>query len=85
MAAEDIKRLDCAVDRIEGNVAVIVPEGGGAPFETDCRDFPGLCEGKAYTAVIRGGRITAFEEREACGDNAARLARLFKESKDRNK
>ena len=43
MAADDTRRLDCAVDRIEGNVAVIVPEGGGAPFETDCRDFPGLC------------------------------------------
>ena len=85
MAAEDIKRLDCAVDRIEGNIAVIIPDSGDAPFEADSRDFPKLCEGKAYTAVICGGRITSFEEREACGDNAARLARLFKESKDRNK
>ena len=85
MSAEDIKRLNCAVDRIEGNVAVIVPDSGDAPFEADCRNFPGLCEGKAYTAVICGGRITAFEERAPKCDNAARLARMFKESNDRNK
>lgn len=76
-------KTNCAVDRIEGDTAVIIPDGG-APFEISALSFPELIEGQAYTAVFEDGVIRAMHRRESGTDNAARLKNLFDKSKDIN-
>ena len=77
-------KLSCAVDRIENGTAVIIPDGGGSPFEISALSFPGLIEGQAYTAVFEDGVIRAMHRRESGTDNAARLKNMFDKSKDIN-
>lgn len=76
--------INCAVDRIENATAVIIPDGGGTPFEISALSFSGLIEGQTYTAVFEDGVLTAMHRRESGTGNAARLKNLFDKSKDIN-
>lgn len=75
------KSIDCVVDRIEGGVAVLVPDDGSQVLEADVSVFPFLRENMGCTATFRDGKLAEIRERSVTTDNRSRLQSLFNKNK----
>lgn len=77
------KNIDCVIDRVEGSIAVLIPDDGSPVFEADVSEYGWVRENMFCTAVFRDGALSGILPRKAESDNKSRLERLFEKGKNK--
>ena len=77
------KEIKCVIDRIEGSIAVLIPNDGTPVFEADVSEYGWARENMFCTAVFHDGKLSCILQREAKNDNKSRLEKLFEKGKNK--